>query len=437
MRRPIDLGLRANDEYEPVPPSPVVNEAARRAREAMADLVRRGAVSRRDLLRSAAASVAALSALAACTREEKRATGQTEPGGTFTVPDTTVTSSAPSTASATTVDPEASSTLLDGRGAVMDVQLHFLDPERNDGSFGGGFPQASCGEPDALLCFSQDRFLDLVFGQSDTQVGVLSGLPLAGRDAPLAIDVMERARVRLAEQDPSKRLLLQAPVFPATGPLPAALDQMASDVATYPVSAWKTYTHAPDLFRLDDDVGDALLAHAVALDVPIVAVHKGLAGGNRAASPADVGPAAAAHPDATIVVYHAGYEAGAAEGPFDETVSVDQAAGVDRLIASVRGAGIGPGGNVYAELGSTWFNLTRDLDSAAHVLGKLLVHLGPERILWGTDSIWYGSPQGQIDAFRTFSISEAFQERYGYPALTDDVKDLILGGNARRLYGVT
>ena len=55
-------------------------------------------------------------------------------------------------------------------------------------------------------------------------------------------------------------------------------------------------------------------------------------------------------------------------------------------------------------------------DEAAHVLGKLLVAFGPERILWGTDSIWYGSPQDQIAAFRTFEITPAFQEQFGYPA---------------------
>ncbi len=70
------------------------------------------------------------------------------------------------------------------------------------------------------------------------------------------------------------------------------------------------------------------------------------------------------------------------------------------------------------------------------MLGKLLTFLGPERILWGTDSIWYGSPQGQIDAFRAFEITPETQERYGYPALTAEAKDLILGGNAIRLYGV-
>ncbi|MDP9465303.1 MAG: amidohydrolase, partial [Actinomycetota bacterium] len=160
------------------------------------------------------------------------------------------------------------------------------------------------------------------------------------------------------------------------------------------------------------------------------------AGEAPAASPVDVGPAAAAHLDATIVVYHSGWEAGVAEGAYDASKPAGDQRGVDRLLASLDDAGIGSNGNVYAELGSTWFNLARSLDDAAHVLGKLLLHLGPERILWGTDSIWYGSPQGQIDAFRAFAISDQFQERFGYPVLTDETKRLILGDNAVRLYGL-
>ena len=98
--------------------------------------------------------------------------------------------------------------------------------------------------------------------------------------------------------------------------------------------------------------------------------------------------------------------------------------------------GIGAGGNVYAELGSTWRTVMGSPDEAAHVLGKLLAAFGPERILWGTDSIWYGSPQDQIAAFRNFEITEAFQEQFGYPALTPDVKARILGQNAVELFGI-
>jgi predicted TIM-barrel fold metal-dependent hydrolase len=80
--------------------------------------------------------------------------------------------------------------------------------------------------------------------------------------------------------------------------------------------------------------------------------------------------------------------------------------------------------------------LRRPLE-AAHVLGKLLVALGPERILWGTDSIWYGSPQPLVDAFRAFRIPEALQERYGYPPLDAETKERILSLNARRVYDIS
>jgi hypothetical protein len=135
-------------------------------------------------------------------------------------------------------------------------------------------------------------------------------------------------------------------------------------------------------------------------------------------------------------VYHSGFEVAVTEGVYPGLVAGEQAGGVDRLIASTERAGIGPGANVYAELGSTWWNLIQRPDEAAHVLGKLLIAFGPDNILWGTDSIWYGSPQGQIDAFRAFQITPEFQERYGYPELTADVKTKILGLNAARLYGI-
>jgi hypothetical protein len=109
---------------------------------------------------------------------------------------------------------------------------------------------------------------------------------------------------------------------------------------------------------------------------------------------------------------------------------------VDRLIKSLEDAEVRPGGNVYAEIGSTWWHLLRRPDEAAHVLGKLLRAVGEDNLLWGTDSIFYGSPQSQIDAFRAFEISSEWQERFSYPALTAEVKRKVLGRNAARLYGV-
>ena len=57
-------------------------------------------------------------------------------------------------------------------------------------------------------------------------------------------------------------------------------------------------------------------------------------------------------------------------------------------------------------------------------------------MLWGTDSIWYGSPQDQIQAFRAFQISPEFQERYGYPALTPALKADVFGLNAAPVYKI-
>jgi hypothetical protein len=56
--------------------------------------------------------------------------------------------------------------------------------------------------------------------------------------------------------------------------------------------------------------------------------------------------------------------------------------------------------------------------------------------MWGTDSVFYGPPQSQIMALRAFQITQEFQDRYRYPALTDTVKRKVFGLNAARLFGV-
>ena len=77
----------------------------------------------------------------------------------------------------------------------------------------------------------------------------------------------------------------------------------------------------------------------------------------------------------------------------------------------------------------------RDPDSAAHGLGKLK-HCGESNVLWGTDSIWYGSPQDQIQAFRTFQISPELRDRHGYPEITPALRAKVFGLNALKVYSV-
>ena len=93
--------------------------------------------------------------------------------------------------------------------------------------------------------------------------------------------------------------------------------------------------------------------------------------------------------------------------------------------------------NTYAELGTTWASSIVTFPTvAAHIIGQLLRFMGPDRIVFGSDSVWYGSPQWQIDAMWRFQIPEDMRRKYGYPEFTEEHKRRILGLNSARLYGI-
>ena len=93
--------------------------------------------------------------------------------------------------------------------------------------------------------------------------------------------------------------------------------------------------------------------------------------------------------------------------------------------------------NVYMELGSVFGHTAiTHPEICSHLMGQILKAFGGDHVIWGTDSIWWGSPQWQIEAFRRFEIPEAMQEKHGYPALTRQDKELILGLNSARMYGI-
>jgi hypothetical protein len=421
---PIKLGPCSNGEFVPPPPSDLVREAARRARAEAEDAAQRLGMSRRRFLLSSMGAALTLGVLGACSTDKNKATGAAS-GGTFSIP--------PGASS----DPGAASSAVGGTEAIVNVQTHLLDYAAAPGApdFFSGFPQRSCGEEDPRACFSIEHWMEELFLRSDTGAVVLSAIPIVGDADPLSIEIMEHARATAARLCGDARVLLQGHAVPNVGRLDAALDAMDEVNAAHTIAAWKVYTHAPGPgWSFTDATGDAFLGRVEALHAAggtrIVAVHKGFSGGNPAAAPGDIGPAAKAHPDLRFTVYHSGYE-GNDEGPF-----VEDGQGVDRLVRSLRDSGVGPGQNVYAELGSTWRALMGKPDEAAHVLGKLLLAVGEDNILWGTDSIWYGSPQDQIQAFRAFQITPAFQEQFGYPELTPAVKAKVLGQNAAALYDI-
>jgi predicted TIM-barrel fold metal-dependent hydrolase len=352
------------------------------------------------------------------------------------------------------LDAAAADAVFAGAAPVIDVQTHFVDPGRWDRPSAAGLgsflqmadPERWTGGVDPHLIDAAE-WATLLFGTSETAVALLTSTPGSVDDNVLTNPQIAAAREVIDRYAGTGRVLTHTIVHPNLGR--AELEQMAAWRSALSPAGWKVYTlYGPPTaasptggwFLDDDEIGMPFLEQVRRLGPRVVATHKGLGGpipdaSVAAASPRDVGPAALAYPDIDFVVYHSGYERDpvGSEGPYDAD---NPGRGVDRLVATVAEAGIGHTGNVYAELGSTWFLMLRRPAEAAHVLGKLLVALGPERILWGTDSIWYGSPQPLIDAFRAFTIPESFQERFGYPALTPAIKERILSHNARAVYGV-
>ena len=418
------LRPRRTDEYTPPPPPRAQRRATARAAEALRDRAAESRVDPRAYAEGRSATAVALRALDA-----------EAGGGFFVVPE-----------DAERADDVAADVFDDPDGPpLIDVQTHLVNPAR----FVGGAAKAlgwflGFSDPDRWAAgvdpqrLGPSMWAELVFARSETAAALITLPPGSGDDRLVDNDEVALCRSIVDAMAGPGRVLTHSIVHPN---LPGEVAAMAEWAQRCEPSGWKCYPlyggdpESPGGvgWRLDDDVGTEFLERVRDLGPRLLAVHKGISGpvpdsAPEGASPSDVGPAAVAFPELTFVIYHSGYEPAWDEGPYST-----EGRGVDALIRSVGETGVG---NVYAELGSTWHLVLRKPEQAAHVLGKLLASFGPERIVWGTDSVWYGSPQPLIDAFRAFQIPERMQEEFGYPALTDSVKRRILSANASALYAI-
>ena len=297
------------------------------------------------------------------------------------------------------------------------------------------------------------EFLRCVFLESETAVAVLTAGPGAeGKDERRNLDNSEMLGTRelIDRLAGTGRLINHANVHPNAG---GEIEMMDRWKEWCNPAGWKVYTmygsqgNGPmnwgeRSWMLDDEeFGRPFLDQVRKSGIRVVSAHKGVSDGadpgwDGPSSPKDIGPAATAYPDITFIVYHSGYEPRL--GDFEEGPYTEQTAhrGVNRLVTTLKEHGIGQGANVYAELGTTYYQLMAHPIECAHVLGKLLLALGEDRIVWGTDCIWYGPSQPLIDTFRAFQIPEEYSQKYGYPQLTPRIKEKILGLNTARIYGI-
>ena len=173
-----------------------------------------------------------------------------------------------------------------------------------------------------------------------------------------------------------------------------------------------------------------------------ICVHKGLAPGPpdpRRGHPDDLPRAARDWPKLNFITYHACIQPNFFLADTLEEVKAGKLrGGVPNISWTTEYAQLVRDlPNCYAEIGTTWASSVVTFPTiAAHILGQLLKFMGEDRIVFGSDSVWYGSPQWQIEALWRFQIPEELREKYGYPELTEQAKRKILGLTSARLYGI-
>ena len=398
-RLPIKLDSTSNGEFVPVPLSAANRAANRLAHSSATGNAKRLGLSRRKFLISSCGAASTLLAF-------NQAHGTS--GGFYDIEkDSALDLQLARVQTGATKDE-----------LIFDVQGHFIDTPK--------------GNPKGPEVFIKDVFMD-----SDTDLMVLSFVPSTREAEPVTIEAADAVRRLVDRLEGTHRLLLHGRVNPNQ---PGDLEGMDELAQQWRVSAWKTYTqYGPGGkgYFLSDDVGTRFIERARKLGVKVICVHKGLPFGSRSyehSQCSDIGVVAKRFPDVKFLIYHSGFVSSVKEGPYDASPGRD---GIDTLISSLQKNGVSPGSNVYAELGSTWRFLMRDPEQAAHAMGKLIKYCGDDNVLWGTDSIWYGSPQDQIAAFRTFQISPAFRDRFGYAEITPAVRAKVFGQNGAKVYGIS
>jgi predicted TIM-barrel fold metal-dependent hydrolase len=241
-------------------------------------------------------------------------------------------------------------------------------------------------------------------------------------------------------QGPNKRPAYQQEDF----------DWMASVTSPMDIRGWKLYCGWGDPglgavggegpshngWWFDDENGMAIVEHIRRIQAktnrpPIICTHKGLAFNgtfdSAKFSPRDMGIIGAQFPDITFFTYHSGYDGEHMTAYAGDDKINSSNRGVDCFIKSIRENGLdatkfvpkglehGNSPNMYAEIGTTWWANMSDADRATHLLGKLITYLGPRRIVWGSDCIWYGNPQPQIVLLRALQFSEQAKQFYNLP----------------------
>ena len=345
---------------------------------------------------------------------------------------------------------------------IMDVHTHFLRPGTRIQTFvnqrkavgqAGWNPQL-VGKDQTINDLMYANWFKEVYMDSDTKVALISGSPSEEpRDWFLTNEMKHDARKKVNEEAGTRRLLSHGIFAPG---YPGWMDEVDKLISTLKPDSWKGYTVGDNTnkqlarhpWRMDDEkLMYPFYEKILKAGHNIVCVHKGLFPPSTEqqfphltayAKVDDVGKAAKDWPQINFVIYHSAYRwagGGRAEQAwkqFEDTGRVEWTSDLAEIPAKY---GVS---NVYADLGQIFAQTTVvEPRLCAALMGMLIKGMGADHVVWGTDAIWTGSPQWQIEALRRLEIPEDMQKKHGFRPLgpvDGPVKTAVFAENSAKMY---
>ena len=440
---PVPTQMISNGEFNPLPQTADQRKVEARLKELAEQTGRRLGMDRRRFLRSACGMAAAFVAM------------NDVFGPVFKID------------AAEAKEPDAAKARADALANqfIFDDQLHFV---RDDYDFKGimGLAEYAAAnwnpnmreEPVGmgLERYKFANFLKEIYFDSDTKIGLLSGAPF---DDPshwfLTNDQIKQASETVNSIAGSRRLLFHSLFTPKQ---PGWMEEVDRVIETVRPTSWKGYTIGDPLspqntkypWRLDDEaVMYPFYEKAVKAGITNICIHKGLlpkdyetsipGGAWRYANVDDLPKAAKDWPQINFIIYHSALRA-FLENPDDDLAEFERTGYIRWVsdLASIPGKhGVN---NVFADTGTCFaVSAVTNPRFCAAMMGTLIQGLGHDHVFWGTDSVWYGSPQWQIEAFRRLEIPDDMQKKHGFAPLgpaDGRVKSAILGYNGALHYNL-
>jgi uncharacterized protein len=440
---PIPTQCVSSDEFMPVPQTVRQRRVEARIKELGAELAKKNGISRRRFFGTAAGMAAAFLVM------------NEVYGRLYDV----------SRAEAADKDMAAERAKALKEQFVMDCHTHFLRDDTRIKTFvlqrqavgKAGWNPALAGKDQTIDDLKFPNYYKEVFLDSDTKVALLSGAPSElAEDWFLTNEMKAAARARVNKDAGSRRMLSHAIFTPG---YPGWMEQVDHAIRDLKPDSFKGYTIGDNTnknlskhpWRMDDDtLVYPFYEKLLKAGYDKVCVHKGLFPPSveqqfphllAYSDVRDVGKAAKDWPKMTFIIYHGAYRfAGGGKvedawAQFEKTGRIEWVTDLAEVPAKY---GVT---NVYADVGQLFAQTTiAEPKVSAAMMGMLGRGLGYDHIVWGTDAIWTGSPQWQIEALRRLEIPEDMQKKYGFKPLgpaDGPIKSAILGGTNARLYRYT